>query len=205
MIVILDYGVGNLLSVKNMLRKAGAIDVLITASVEDVRRADKLVLPGVGHFDNGMKKLRASGMFDALSEKVMLEKTPVIGICLGAQMLTNGSEEGNEEGLGWIEGHCERFDPQKMTEPLAVPHMGWAEVTVCKESPLLQDLPRNPRFYFTHSYHIVCRDPKERLLAASYGMDFTAAVERGSIFGTQFHPEKSHKFGMRLLSNFAKA
>jgi glutamine amidotransferase len=120
-------------------------------------------------------------------------------------MLTRGSEEGNEEGLGWIDARCERFDPQKMTEPLAVPHMGWAEVTTCKESRLLRDLPGNARFYFTHSYHIVCNDPSDRLLGSSYGIDFTAAVERGNIVGTQFHPEKSHKFGMRLLANFAQA
>ncbi|MBX7131443.1 MAG: imidazole glycerol phosphate synthase subunit HisH [Fimbriimonadaceae bacterium] len=205
MIAILDYGIGNLLSVKNMLRKAGVTDVLIVASADEVRRADKLVLPGVGHFGNGMKKLRASGMFDALNERVTVDKTPVIGICLGAQMLTRGSEEGKEEGLGWIDAHCERFDPQKMSEPLAVPHMGWAEVVACKESRLLRDLPGHPRFYFTHSYHIVCNDPMDRLLAATYGIDFTAAVERGNIVGTQFHPEKSHKFGMRLLANFAQA
>src|SRR5688500_13852868 len=134
MIVILDYGIGNLLSVKNMLRKAGASSVEIAKSSSEVRAAGKIVLPGVGHFDNGMKKLRASGMYDALNEKVLNEDTPVIGICLGAQMLTKGSEEGNEPGLGWIEAHCERFKPAKMEEPLPVPHMGWADVTARKPS-----------------------------------------------------------------------
>jgi len=204
MIAILDYGIGNLLSVKNMLGRAGANDAVITSSADGVAAADKIILPGVGHFDNGMRKLRASGMYDALSEKVLNGGTPVIGICLGAQMLTKGSEEGDEPGLGWIDGECRRFDPVKMEERLPVPHMGWAEVTERKDSRLLADLPEEPRYYFTHSYHIVCSDPADELLTAWYGYDFTAAVQHGNIVGTQFHPEKSHKFGMRLLANFVR-
>ena len=205
MIAILHYGIGNLLSVQNMLRKAGVTDALITSEAGELRRADKIVLPGVGHFDNGMKLLRASGMFDALHQKVVVERTPVLGICLGAEMLTKGSEEGDEPGLGWIDAHCDRFRPDELTEPLAVPHMGWAEVSACKESKLLADLPENPRYYFSHSYHIVCENLEDRLLAAHHGIEFTAAVERGNIAGVQFHPEKSHKFGLRLLANFAGA
>lgn len=205
MIAILDYGIGNLLSVKNMLSRAGANDAVITSSAAEVAAADKIVLPGVGHFDNGMRKLRASEMYDVLNEKVLKGGTPVIGICLGAQMLTMGSEEGNEPGLGWIDGECKRFDPKKMEERLPVPHMGWAEVTERKGSSLLADLPEEPRYYFTHSYHIVCNDPADELLTARYGYDFTAAVQHKNIVGTQFHPEKSHKFGMRLLANFVQA
>src|SRR5687767_1383832 len=124
MICILDYGIGNLLSVKNMLRKAGATDVVITSGSDGLKSADKIILPGVGHFDNGMRKLRASGMCDALNEKVLDDRIPVMGTCLGAQMMTRGSEEGTEPGLGWINAHCERFDPAKMTQKLPVPHMG---------------------------------------------------------------------------------
>lgn len=204
MIAILDYGIGNLLSVKNMLDRAGARDVVITSKAEDVQAADKLVLPGVGHFDNGMRKLRASGLYDTLNEKVLEQKAPVIGICLGAQMLTKGSEEGTEPGLGWINAECRRFDQARMNEKLPVPHMGWADVTAKKNSALLTDVPAEPRYYFTHSYHIVCSDPSDELLTAHYGYDFTAAVQHDNIVGTQFHPEKSHKFGMHLLANFVR-
>ncbi|MEP7214517.1 MAG: imidazole glycerol phosphate synthase subunit HisH [Acidobacteriota bacterium] len=202
-IAILDFGVGNLKSIENMLRKAGVSGVSIARSPDGVAAAAKLILPGVGHFDNGMKKLRDSGLCDILNEKVLGEKVPVLGICLGAQMLTNGSEEGVETGLGWIKARCERFDIDKMQEPLSIPHMGWADVTSKKKSPLTSDLPDEPRFYFTHSYHVVCEDPADVLLSADYGVEFTAAIARGNIFGTQFHPEKSHKFGMKILANFA--
>lgn len=204
MIVVINYGIGNLASIKNMLRKAGVADVEISADAEDLRRADKVILPGVGHFDNAMKKLKASGLFDLLNEKVLEEKTPVIGICLGAQMLAKGSEEGSEEGLGWIDAYCEKFDTAKMEKPLPVPNMGWADVEVKKDSALIKNLPDELRFYFTHSYHIVCENIADQLLTANYGFEYTAAVEKENIFGTQFHPEKSHKFGMKLLSNFAR-
>jgi glutamine amidotransferase len=205
MIAILDYGIGNLLSVKNMLGKAGAKDITITSTAQELAAADKIVLPGVGHFDNGMKRLRASGMYETLNQKVLDEKTPVIGICLGAQMLTKGSEEGDEPGLGWIDAECKRFDAAKMDEKLPVPHMGWAEVTQKRNAEILAELPEEPRYYFTHSYHIVCNDAADELLTARYGYDFTAAVQHANIVGTQFHPEKSHKFGMRLLANFARS
>ena len=205
MIIVVNYGIGNLASVKNMLKKAGVTDVEISADAADLRRADKVILPGVGHFDNGMKKLRASGLFELLNEKVLGEKTPALGICLGAQMLTKGSEEGDAEGLGWIDAFCEKFDTAKMEKPLPVPNMGWAEVEEKKKSVLTRELPAEPRFYFTHSYHIVCHDPADALLTARYGFEYTAAIERENIYGTQFHPEKSHKFGMKLLSNFAQS
>ena len=204
MIAILDYGIGNLLSVKNMLDRAGAREVVVTSKAKDLHSAHKLVLPGVGHLDSGMKKLRSSGLYDILNEKVLEQKTVVIGICLGAQMLTKGSEEGDEPGLGWIDAECKRFDQTRMDEKLPVPHMGWADVSGTKPSVLINELPGEPRYYFTHSYHIVCNDPSDELLTANYGYDFTAAVEHGNIAGTQFHPEKSHKFGMRLLANFAR-
>jgi len=205
MITILDYGIGNLLSVKNMLAKAGVATAVISGSEENLQQADKIILPGVGHFDAGMRKLKASGLFELLNQRVLEDNIPVLGICLGAQMLTKGSEEGDEEGLGWIDAYCEKFDTAKMEKPLSVPNMGWAEVLEKKDSVLIKELPAEPRFYFTHSYHILCGNPSDQLLSADYGYEFTAAVEKDNIFGTQFHPEKSHKFGMKLLSNFARA
>lgn len=187
-----------------MFRKASVSDVVISRDVNALRTADRIVLPGVGHFDNGMRKLKASGLFEMLNHKVLEEQTPVLGICLGAEMLTTGSEEGTEPGLGWVDAYCRRFDVSKMDDPLPVPNMGWAEVEVKKNSKLVEDLPPEPRFYFTHSYHIVCENPADELLSTDYGFEYTAAVEKENVFGTQFHPEKSHKFGMKLLSNFAK-
>lgn len=204
MIQIINYGVGNISSIKSMFQKAGFTQVEISSDKINLQKAKKIILPGVGHFDSGMRKLRESGLFDLLNEKIKSEKTPVLGICLGAQMLTKGSEEGSEEGLGWIDAYCEKFDVSKMEKPLPVPNMGWAEVEIKKDSALIKDLPDEPRFYFTHSYHIVCADPSDSLMTADYGYEFTAAVEKENIFGTQFHPEKSHKFGMKLLDNFAR-
>jgi imidazole glycerol-phosphate synthase subunit HisH len=203
LIYIIDYGIGNLASIQNMFKKADVSDTVISNDVKMLQETDKIVLPGVGHFDNGMQKLKASGLYDILNQKVIEEKTPVLGICLGAEMLLAGSEEGDESGLGWIDGYCHRFDVSKMSEPLPVPNMGWAEVEVRKGSKLVEGLPPEPRFYFTHSYHIVCKNPSDELLSTNYGFEYTAAVEKENIFGTQFHPEKSHKFGMKLLSNFA--
>lgn len=203
MIVIVDYKIGNPMSVRNMLAKGGHREAVISGDAAVLRDATKIILPGVGHFDAGMRKLRGSGLYDLLNEKVLEQKTPVLGICLGAEMLTKGSDEGTEKGLGWIDAHCRRFEVSEMSEPRSIPNMGWLDVRAGKASRLTADLPPEPRFYFTHSFHIVCFDPSDRLLTADYGYEFTAAVERGNVFGTQFHPEKSHKYGMKLLANFA--
>src|SRR5262249_26076442 len=136
-------------------------------------------------------------------ERALVERIPVLGICLGAQLLTKGSEEGREQGLGWVDAYCRRFDVARMPSPLPVPNMGWADVRRIKPSILTEALPEPARFYFAHSYEIVCNTEEDRLLTARYGYEYTAAFERGNIAGTQFHPEKSHKFGMRLLGNFA--
>jgi glutamine amidotransferase len=203
MITIVDYGMGNLGSIRNMLKKVGA-DSEITSDTEKIKHASKLILPGVGAFDAGMTRLKESGLQDLLNEKVLLQKTPVLGICLGMQLMTQGSEEGTLPGLGWINGQSVRFNPPP-GDPRKVPHMGWNLVTPCKNSSLLADTEPEERFYFVHSYYVQCRDPGDVLLLANYGHNFTAAFEVGNVIGVQFHPEKSHKFGMRLLRNFAES
>lgn len=203
MIAIVNYGVGNLLSVMNMLKKAGVTDVVITDDKEDIKKADKILLPGVGHFDYGMKKLKASPCFDILNYKALEERVPVLGICLGAQLLTNGSEEGMEKGLGWIDADTVRFEMEHFQEKLPVPHMGWSEVKH-GDHPLFQNMYATPRFYFVHSFYLKPKQPENLLCESVYGHSFASGIVSGNIFGVQFHPEKSHKFGLKLLENFAK-
>lgn len=204
MILIVDYGVGNLTSILNMFKKAGVSDVIISGNPEDISSASKILLPGVGHYSYGIEKLKSSGLLPVLNKKVLEIKTPVLGICLGAQLLTKHSEEGNAEGLGWIDGKTVKFNFENIPGKLSVPNMGWQEVKSHRKSRLLEGLPIDARFYFVHSYHMVCNDPSDVLLTANYGYDFTAAVEHENIAGVQFHPEKSHKYGMQVLYNFAK-
>lgn len=203
MIAIINYGIGNLLSVKNMLKKAGVEDVVITDREEDVAKADKILLPGVGHFDYGMKKLKASGCYDMLNKKAVEEKVPVLGICLGAQLLTNGSEEGTEKGLGWIDADTVKFQIERFEKKLPIPHMGWSEVKYV-EQPLFRGMYENPRFYFVHSYFLKPKRMDNLLCESVYGHTFASGIKSGNIFGVQFHPEKSHKFGLKFLENFAK-
>ncbi len=202
MIVIIDYRMGNLGSILNMLKKVGAAAV-ISADPSVIGEATKLILPGVGAFDNGMKSLQEQGLVPALEEAVMRRKVPILGICLGMQLMTKDSEEGKLPGLGWIDAKTVRFhhDP---SEDLKVPHMGWNTVTVRKESSLFRDMFPEPRFYFVHSYHAVCQDPGDVLTMTRYGYEFVSAFQRNNIMGVQYHPEKSHTFGMRLLKNFAE-
>jgi glutamine amidotransferase len=203
MIIIIDYGVGNPNSIKNMLRKCGENQVMISSSIDQIKEAKKLILPGVGHFDYGMKKLAEYNLIEVLNLKALEEKVPVLGICLGAQLLTNRSEEGSSKGLGWINADTQRFNfSQEISKTHKIPHMGWNEVSKAKESKLLENMPLDLRYYFVHSYHIVCSNQEDVLLNSSYGNTFVAAVERENIMGVQFHPEKSHKFGMKLLNNF---
>jgi glutamine amidotransferase len=200
-IAVIDYGVGNLGSICNMLKKAGA-KAEICASEQGVRDADKLILPGVGAFDSTVRQLRASGLLEALQDRVLGEKVPLLGICVGMQMLCEGSEEGVEPGLGWIRGRCVRFRPGD--SDLRVPHMGWNYVERAKDSPLTTGVTPEVRFYFVHSYHMACEDAGDALLTTDYGGTFTAAVQHGNLYGVQFHPEKSHHFGMDLLRRFAE-
>jgi glutamine amidotransferase len=202
MIVIVDYGVGNLASVANMFRKIGARDVVVSGDREMIRKADKLLLPGVGAFDAGMGNLERSGLVPLLNEKVLTEKVPVLGICLGMQMLTKRSEEGVRPGLGWIDAETIKFNLDPALK-LKVPHMGWDYIQVKRENLLVEMNSKN-RFYFVHSYHVKCADPSQELATCNFGDDFTCMVNKNNIYGAQFHPEKSLKFGMRLLENFVK-
>lgn len=201
MFLVLDYGVGNLISIRNMLKKAGQ-EAIVSGSKEDLKSATKLLLPGMGHFDNCMKRLNDSGLRDLVEMKAMVEKIPVLGICVGLQMFMEGSEEGKEPGLGWVKGDTKRFDISLMNEKEKIPNMGWLDIKIEKRSPILANL-EDSRFYFAHSYHVKPSEKNNVLISAHYGYDFTAAVEQDNLVGVQFHPEKSHRFGMQLLKNFA--
>jgi glutamine amidotransferase len=199
MIAIIDYGLGNLGSILNMLNKLG-IEAVVTSDHAVIQNASKLILPGVGAFDNGMSNLRERGLIDLLNKKVLEEKAPILGICLGMQLLTRKSEEGDLPGLDWIDAETVKFTSSQQHK---VPNMGWSYVHAAKESALLKDMYDEPRFYFVHSYYVKCNDEKDVLLRSDYGVNYVSGVEKGNILGMQFHPEKSHKFGMKLLENFA--
>jgi imidazole glycerol-phosphate synthase subunit HisH len=203
MITIIDYKIGNLGSIKNMLKRIG-VESLITSNIEDIENAEKLILPGVGHFDYGMKNLHQSGLVEILSQRVLQNKVPILGICLGVQLLTESSDEGIEKGLGWIKGKTIAFDKTQFTENQKIPHMGWGEIENYASSRLFENMYQDPRYYFVHSYHLALKEKKEELCTMHYGYGFCAGIEKDNILGVQFHPEKSHKFGMRLLENFIK-
>jgi len=201
MITIINYGMGNLGSVQNMFRRIG-VPSEISGDPAVIAQSTKLLLPGVGAFDAAMQKIADSGLREVLDKKVLEEKVPTLGICLGMQLLTNSSEEGVLPGLGWIPARTLkfRFSPDSS---LKIPHMGWNYVFTKKESPLTHDLPPAPRFYFVHSYYVQCDTEQDVLTTTTYGSDFHSIVQKGNVFGAQFHPEKSHKYGMKLLANFA--
>jgi len=203
MLVIIDYGVGNLASIRNMFKKIGT-EALVTNDSAKIRAAEKIVLPGVGAFDHCMTMFNASGLREIVTKKALEDRTPTIGICVGLQMLMHGSEEGKEPGLGWIKGQTIRFRQDRLGN-LKIPHMGWTSVRSCKSSGLTEGFSEDTRFYFVHSYHVKLDDPQDELIAAEYGMEFTAGIEKDNILGVQFHPEKSHRFGMLLLNNFLKS
>lgn len=197
MITIVDYGMGNLGSVKNMIKKIGG-DSIITSDSELIKDADKIILPGVGAFDNGMANLKNLGLIDLLNKKVIIDKTPVLGICLGMQLMTQSSEEGTLKGLGWFAAETIKFN----SEGIRVPHMGWNTAEVVKESKLSAELYAENRFYFVHSYYVKCHDEGDILMKTNYGADFASAISRENMYAVQFHPEKSHKFGYKILKNF---
>lgn len=199
MITIVDYGMGNLGSICNMFKRIG-IKVEVTGEAERIATAQKLLLPGVGAFDAAMSRIQQRGLREILDRKVLVERVPVLGICLGMQLLTRSSEEGILPGLGWVNAKTLRFAPRR---DLPVPHMGWNLVKFGTLSPLTTNLVVDSRFYFVHSYYVRMEDESKVVLSATYGMPFHAALQDGNIFGAQFHPEKSHRFGMQLLKNFA--
>lgn len=200
-VAVLDYGLNNVGSVVNMLRR---LDVHAT-SVPDGRSlvsASAIVLPGIGAFDAGVRRLRETGLFDAILEHAQAG-VPLLGICLGMQLLSRGSEEGSLSGLGLVPATTRKLHPPAPSFP--IPHMGWNETT-CVDRELFRGFENElPRFYYVHSYHVVCDDDGDVAARCSYGETFTAAVRRGNVFGTQFHPEKSHRFGKQVLANFLHA
>lgn len=202
MVTIIDYKVGNITSIQKMLKKVGCSDSIISSRVDDIACATKIILPGVGHFDYGMNKLKESGLIEVLRKRVLEDEIPILGICLGAQLLTRSSEEGIEKGLGWIDADTVKFDKKKLANNLKIPNMGWSDVKYKNEAPLFNNMPGDSRFYFVHSYHIRCDNSCDSAVTTKYGYEFTAGVIKNNIMGMQFHPEKSHKFGMQLLSNF---
>ena len=202
MIAIINYGLGNLSSIQNMCKRLG-IDAVITNDEEILNKASKLILPGVGHFKKGMENLHSSGLKTLLDKIVLEDNKPILGICLGAQLMTKHSEEGDVNGLGWVDAVTVKFDENKINNH-KIPHMGWTDIMTVDENPLWKNLPDEPRFYFVHTYHFLFQEQDEISAMADYSYPFACAFHKRNIYGTQFHPEKSHKFGMKVLENFSK-
>lgn len=203
MIAVINYGLGNVSSIMNMLKKVGEKTPVLASCPSQIEQAEKIILPGVGAFDTGMDLLKKSGLIDAINIHTLEKKKPILGICLGMQMLGLSSEEGVIPGLGYINFVNKKFVFENLA--LKVPHMGWDYVKIEKKNNLLiYDNTSLKRYYFVHSYHAVCENTEDILMSCDYGYSFPAAVNRDNVFGVQFHPEKSHKYGMELLSNFVK-
>jgi glutamine amidotransferase len=199
MIVIVDYKMGNLGSIKNMIKKIGHKSV-VSSNKDEILKASKIILPGVGSFDRAIQNINQMKLKESLEYVALTKKVPVLGICLGMQLMTSGSEEGNLSGLGWIKGKCKKFDFTN----LRIPHMGWNYVKVTSNIDLTKKIDNNYKFYFVHSYYVSLDDKSSIILSTNYGIDFCSAYKYGNIFGVQFHPEKSHRFGMQMLTNFIK-
>jgi len=191
--------ISNLGAVANMVRKCGG-EAVITTDPQDLAKAQRIILAGVGAFDAGMRALKEGGWLKPLHEIAHKGEVPILGICLGMQLMCRSSDEGRLPGLGWFEADVKRIDSQG--QALKVPHMGWNTITVSKPDALLPQPAEEQRFYFVHSYHVVCDDPQDVLATTHYGETITAAISRNRLYGTQFHPEKSHRFGMKVISSF---
>lgn len=201
MISLVDYGVGNIQAFVNVYKRLN-MPVSIAKGPDDLSGATKVILPGVGHFDHAMEHLEASGMRPEL-DAMVARGTPVLGVCVGMQLLGTGSDEGVRPGLNWIPGQVRAFSAREPASGLPLPHMGWNDVRPVGESPLFDGLTDDARFYFLHSFYFDCAGEGDELAVADYGGDFACAVRAGNVYGVQFHPEKSHEFGTRLLKNFA--
>lgn len=201
-ILIVDYGMGNLRSVFNKFKQTG-VECLVSSKKEDIYSADKIILPGVGHFKFGMKNLQELNLIDVLNKKVIENKTPILGICLGTQLFCKHSEEGITAGLGWLDAEVVRF---KVSNKLKykVPHMGWNDVQIKNSNFLDKDMGADEKFYFVHSFHLICNKPEDIWMTTEYDYEFVSAVHKENIYGTQFHPEKSHDAGIKLLQKFAE-
>jgi imidazole glycerol-phosphate synthase subunit HisH len=202
MITIVNYGMGNLGSVQNMFKRIG-VESTISANLDEIANAKKILLPGVGSFDAAMNRINDGGFRAVLDNKALVEKIPILGICLGMQLLTHSSEEGKEKGLGWIPAKTLAFKFDS-TQKLKIPHMGWNIAYPAAKSKLTENFVEESRFYFVHSYYVKVEDEKHAILKTNYGLSFDSGIEKDNIFGAQFHPEKSHKFGMRFLESFAR-
>lgn len=202
-IIIVDYGLGNLASIKNMLKAIGAPST-ITSDLSEISKADKLILAGVGAFDQAMQNLKELNLLHVLNDLVLAKKIPVLGICLGMQLFTEESKEGAEKGLGWIKGKTVKFKFDTNESNLKIPHMGWNTITIKRDNILFAGLDNDARFYFVHSYYVSCENESEILTTTFHGFDFTSALQKENIYGVQFHPEKSHKFGKYLLEKFTE-
>jgi len=204
MIVVVDYGMGNIGSIVNMIKKAGG-ESTVSSDPEVVSNAKKLIIPGVGSFDNGMKNLNESGLADVLKKKVQEEMVPVLGICLGMQLMAKSSEEGMLPGLGWVDAVCKKFHFTEENKNLRIPHMGWNEVNIKKQNGIFRNMYDDASFYFVHSYYVECANPEDIAATTGYGFEFTSGLQHRNIFATQFHPEKSHKYGLLVMKNFVEA
>lgn len=202
MIGIVDYGLGNIRAFENIYRRLG-IDASPVRTGEELSRADRLILPGVGAFDWAMSCLKSSGMLDALNSRVLEEATPVLGVCVGMQIMGDSSDEGEATGLGWIPGRVERFEDRWFNQRTHLPHMGWNDIAPAVGEPLFEGIEA-PQYYFLHSYFFRPEKEEHAIARSHYGIDFASALRRGNIWATQFHPEKSHDWGVALLKNFAE-
>ncbi len=203
MITLIDYGVGNLFSFQNVYKRLN-IPTKIAKTSSDLEDAEKLILPGVGAFDYAMARLNDSGMRHKLDELVLEKKVPVIGICVGMQMMGQRSDEGELDGLKWIDAEVLKFDASLISQRTKLPHMGWNDVALQNANALFQGLDEDMIFYFLHSYYVKCKQESDVLTITNYGLPFTSAVNHQNIYGVQFHPEKSHQYGEKILFNFAK-
>ena len=200
-VAIINYGLGNHFSVQKKMNRVG-VDVVTTSNAIDIQQADKIILPGVGHFGRAMENLHQLDIIKVLNEEVLEKKKPILGICLGMQLFASVSEEGDTKGLGWIEATVEKFNVNNHLK-YKVPHTGWNQIEIAKESSrLLKNIDALTEFYFVHSYHFNCKEQEDVLCSTNYEFEFVSAVERNNIYGTQFHPEKSHGAGVQLLKNF---
>lgn len=201
MITIIDYGMGNLRSVQKAFERI-QVAANITADVNEILNADKLVLPGVGHFTQGIGNLKLKGLLNALNEAVIEKKKPILGICLGMQLMTDYSEEGNCEGFGWVRAKTQRFTFN--ANGLKIPHMGWNNLSIKNSDSIFRGISSDNFFYFVHSYYVTCVNEVDVLSETSYGNKFVSSFNKDNIFGCQFHPEKSHDKGLQILKNFAE-
>jgi glutamine amidotransferase len=202
MTVIIDYGLGNIQAFANVYKRLN-VPVSVARTATDLANAERLILPGVGSFDHAMKLLNASGMREAIDALVLEQKVPILGVCVGMQIMTDQSEEGDKEGLSWVPGNVRLLRPMDGKNSILLPHMGWNDVTMTQPNTLFEGLKENAKFYFLHSYGVFCDSPDNSVASVDYGTRFTCAIRKDNIFGVQFHPEKSHHYGVTLLKNFA--